>query len=219
MVLTSLIDHLRLRLLQPLPGPEVQLSLLRAQSLQDYKVRLKSNEEISRSTESKQSSVLILLYEKDGRVFIPLIQRPQYDGVHSGQVSLPGGKVEPEDVDVVATALREAYEEIGVKSEQVRVLGTLTPVYIPPSRFWVNVVLGYTQDMPQFIPDVREVTSVIEFPLHHLEDQYAVEERSIAIASAWSQKVSGYRYEDYFIWGATSMILTELRQMIRRDAI
>jgi 8-oxo-dGTP pyrophosphatase MutT (NUDIX family) len=215
MTLIPLVDRLRLRMLEPLPGPEVQLSLLTSQSAAQYKARLKSKEEIAQSTESKQSSVLILLYEKEGQLFVPLIQRPQYEGVHSGQVSLPGGKVEPHDEDVVATALREAYEEIGIASNQVKVLGLLTPVFIPPSRFWVHVVLGYMEEVPQFVPDAYEVASVIELPLHHLEDEAAVEERKLDMANAWSQKVSGYRYEEYFIWGATSMILTELRHLMK----
>jgi len=214
MSLGLLVDQLRARMLQPLPGQDIQLSLLSKENLLDHKAYLKSYEGASAS-ESKQSSVLILLYEKNGILYCPLIQRPEYEGVHGGQVSLPGGKVEPDDVDLVATALREAYEEIGIPSEHVNVLGMLTPVYIPPSRFWVNVVLAYTKVIPNFIPDAYEVAAVIEFPLTHLEEEHAIEERSIPVSSFLNRKVSGYKYEDYFIWGATSMILTELRSLLR----
>ncbi len=214
MTLSILVDQLRVRLLQPLPGKEIQLSLLSKDGLLDYKATVKSYEGLS-ALESRQSSVLILLYEKEGSIFCPLIKRQEYDGVHSGQISFPGGKVEEGDVDFVATALREAFEEIGIPSEQVTALGMLTPVYIPPSRFWVNVVLAYTNDVPDFIPDAYEVAAVIELPLNHLEDELAIEERSIPMTSSINRKVSGYRYEDYFIWGATSMILTELRSLLR----
>ena len=113
MNLTTLVDHLKERLESPLPGSRAQLGLYSAQGLKEYENHLKNFDPDTESN-TRQSSVLILLYEKEGQVFIPLIQRPEYEGVHSGQIALPGGKVEPSDPDILATALRETHEEIGI---------------------------------------------------------------------------------------------------------
>ncbi|MDB5255624.1 MAG: pyrophosphohydrolase [Chitinophagaceae bacterium] len=213
--LATLVSRIQERLKQPLPGYPAQLGLYSDQGLKDYEKHLQNFEQESDKNPTRQSSVLILLYEKDGQVLIPLIQRPEYEGVHSGQIALPGGKAEPEDQDVRATALRETREEIGVTAEQITVLGTLTSVYIPPSRFWVNVVLGYSESVPVFIPDQREVASVIEFPLDHLADPKHIEEREVIRAQQWKMNAPGYAYQGHFIWGATAMILTELRELLK----
>ncbi len=83
----------------------------------------------------KKSGVLLLFYQDQGVVYFPLIKRPQYPGVHGGQVGFPGGKMEPSDPDILFTALREAEEEIGIKASKVEVLGQLSDLYIPTSNF------------------------------------------------------------------------------------
>lgn len=214
MELLTLVDRVREKLKQPLPGYKVQLGLYSTQGLTDYENHLKNFEPPS-DQDTRQSSVLILLYEKNGQIFIPLIQRPEYEGVHSGQIALPGGKVEPTDRDVQATALRETFEEIGIGPEKIQILGQLTPVFIPPSRFWVNVILGYMDTIPKFIPDKREVASVLELPLEHLRLPEFIEEREVMRAQQWKIKAPGYVFQSHFIWGATSMILTELRELVK----
>ena len=78
---------------------------------------------------------------KAGLIHLPLMVRNSYPGVHSGQVSFPGGKLEPEDPDLEYTALRESEEEIGVDRRHVEVIGTLSRIYIPPSNFEVRPYL------------------------------------------------------------------------------
>ncbi len=214
MNLTHLVNHLIQRLTQPLPGQKAQLSLMSEKSLRDYDNRIKAYEQRIDPTTARQSSVLILLYEKEGQVCIPLIKRPEYEGVHSGQIAFPGGKAEPDDVDLAATALREAYEEVGIRREEVKVLGMLTPVFIPPSNFWVHAVLAYTTGVPDFVLDQREVAALIELPIHKLEDAELIEERTVVSSANWSMKATGYAYQQEFIWGATSMLLTELRALL-----
>jgi 8-oxo-dGTP pyrophosphatase MutT (NUDIX family) len=212
MQLNTLVEILKIRLTQPLPGRAAQLALISPQALLEYEKRFEQETAIKNA---RQSSVLILLYEKNGQLFIPLIKRPEYEGVHSGQIALPGGKVEPDDKDLQATALRETYEEIGIPSEKIQVLGMLTPVFIPPSRFWVNVVVGYCNESPAFIPDAREVETILELPIKHLQDANHIEERSVMTSNDWKMKATGYVFQNHFIWGATSMILTELRALLK----
>jgi 8-oxo-dGTP pyrophosphatase MutT (NUDIX family) len=215
MELITLIDHLRKKMQQPLPGYKVQLGLYSEQGLKEYENHLQKFDPASEQN-TRQSSVLILLYEKEGQIFFPLIQRPEYDGMHSGQIALPGGKVEPSDEDVQATALRETFEEIGIPTKGITVIGSLTPVFIPPSRFWVNVLIGYSTNLPAFVPDKREVDAIIEFPLEHLNHSEFIEEREVMRTPQWKMKAPGYVFQGHFIWGATSMILTELREMIKK---
>ena len=100
----------------------------------------------------KKSGVLLLFYPDDSTIYFPLIKRPQYPGAHSGQVALPGGKVEEGDPDVVFTALREAEEEIGIDAGKVEVIGSLSELYIPVSNYLVRPFVGYLSEAPIFIP-------------------------------------------------------------------
>ncbi|MBK8949907.1 MAG: CoA pyrophosphatase [Flavobacteriales bacterium] len=93
-------------------------------------------------TAPRESAVLALLYPAMGEPHLLLMRRPEYAGVHSGQVSFPGGRREPQDADLQATALREFHEEIGATPKDLRVLGALSQVYIPPSRSLVTPLRG-----------------------------------------------------------------------------
>lgn len=117
---------------------------------------------------ARKSAVLILLYFKKDEPYINLIQRPVYEGTHSGQIAFPGGKEEDTDSDMEFTALREANEEVGVIIEDVQVLGQLTEVYIPVSNFLVAPFVGIINYTPKFIPDAREVEEVLELKLADL---------------------------------------------------
>lgn len=215
MTLATLISHLHERFQHPLPGLEAQMHIYSEVGIQAYEKVVKRFDEENQSTPTRQSSVLILLYEKENVVYIPLIKRPEYDGVHSGQIGLPGGKSEPEDADDIVTALRETQEEIGIPPEQITILGKLTPVYIAPSRFWVNVVVGFLQGIPEFRPDPYEVASIIEFPLSHVNEPHIIEERKVIRMKEFTMHAPGYVYEEHFIWGATSMMLSELKILLQ----
>ena len=107
MEFSEFVFLLEKRLAQPLPGRQAQIkmsSLARIQELVN----------LSNSADAVQSSVLILLYPDDGKIWLVLMLRPQYQGVHSGQISLPGGKYEDSDDSLIFTALRETKEEIGI---------------------------------------------------------------------------------------------------------
>jgi 8-oxo-dGTP pyrophosphatase MutT (NUDIX family) len=119
---TTFIDKLKIRLQQPLPGQTAHNVMASESRL---KLKMPSPNERTR-----ESAVLILFYPTENQIFIPLILRPQYDGVHGGQMAFPGGRAEKEDESLIRTALREAQEEIGVRVSDVKVLGELTKLWV-----------------------------------------------------------------------------------------
>jgi hypothetical protein len=149
-----------------------------------------------------------MLYPYQGELFIPLILRPDYDGVHGGQVALPGGGRERFDRSLVQTALREAQEEIGIKASDVRVLGQLTQLYIPPSNFLVQPVVGYLPYRPDFFPDSREVADIIEISLSLLADQGIIGTKEMLVRNVLIQ-APYYGVNTHTVWGATAMIVSE----------
>src|SRR5262249_18472644 len=143
------------RLRQPLPG-QASHEPLRAYSSQG------ELPQFSHKLPPRPGSVLILLYpDEEGQPAFPLIKRPDYPGAHSGQVSLPGGKMEPRE-DHIATALREAWEEIGIDIHEPIVIGTLSEFFVIPSNFLVVPVIAYMHRRPQFVPHEREVSRILE---------------------------------------------------------
>ncbi|HBG86502.1 MAG TPA: coenzyme A pyrophosphatase [Marinilabiliaceae bacterium] len=156
-----------------------------------------------------QSSVLILLYPTREGIKIPFIQRPVYQGYHSGQISLPGGKNEDYDGNDWEAALRETREELGIDTEAVEYLGQLTRIYIDRSNYFVNPQVGYIAAMPAFKPDVKEVAEVIEVKLIDLAIQSKMTEQ-MQHPSGISVEVPYYDAGGKHIWGATAMIISEL---------
>ncbi|WP_299211415.1 CoA pyrophosphatase [uncultured Aquimarina sp.] len=159
----------------------------------------------------RNAAVLMLFYPKEHHTHLALILRPTYEGVHSGQVALPGGKVEEFDKSYESAALRETWEEIGVKSDSVDVLKQLTKVYIPPSNFWVHPFLGVTHKTPNFIRQEEEVAEVIEVPLEQLLDENRVISKKLSTSYAENIEVPSFELNGYVVWGATAMMLSELK--------
>ena len=143
------------------------------------------------------------------------MQRPDYNGVHSGQISFPGGKKEPEDEDVIKTALREAYEETGVDRDKVDVISTLTPLFIPVSNMIVTPVVGWINKKPAFNLKSEEVLFLIDADLKKLLDPSIVKLKPFEIRGE-RLEVKYFDYEGNTIWGATAMILHELLVILRR---
>lgn len=163
----------------------------------------------------KKSAILLLLYPKNNRVHLALIMRNSYNGVHSAQIGLPGGKYEEIDETLQQTALRETYEEIGISSNQVIVFKELTELYIPPSNFMVQPFVGYCLDEISFVANPDEVTQIIEIPLSEI----LIEERikNIEMATSYMKNVSvpSFKIENHIIWGATAMMLSELKDLFK----
>ena len=164
--------------------------------------------------DAKVAAVMILLYPKQDNIFLALIKRPDYSGVHSGQVSFPGGKSEDSDVDYQFTALRETEEEIGVKASLIQVIGQLSNVYIPPSNFFVFPFVGYLEHSPQFLPDANEVEYMIEFPVHTLLDPTIKSTVKINRPEA-TFEAPCYLINGHTVWGATAIILSEFEFLLK----
>lgn len=204
---SALIDELEERLKQPLPGA-VAHEPLRASPTGLIKPKFEHK------VPPKPGSVLILLYEEEGRLKFPLTKRQEYKGAHSGQISLPGGRAEL-DEDDIETALREAEEEIGISRKQVRVIGKLSQFFVIPSNFMVTPVIAYSERKPAFTPQVSEVLRILEGDVEQLLSDDAVQTKEIVAAKIYPMLAPHFEIEGEVVWGATAMMLNELRVVVR----
>ncbi|MFT5970270.1 MAG: 8-oxo-dGTP pyrophosphatase MutT (NUDIX family) [Flavobacteriales bacterium] len=168
--------------------------------------RSKPKKEWINAQNPRIASVMILLYPKDQQIHIAFTKRHDYQGVHGNQISLPGGKREDADTDLLATALRETREEIGVQPDKI--IGNLSEIYIPPSNFIVQPYVGYSLTQPQFIIEKHEVASLLEIPLLSFIDPINQQTVEINVRGR-EMSVPAYIWKDEIIWGATAMILAE----------
>jgi len=204
--LNSLIIDFQKQLSFPLPGRDAQLKMASA-------IRNKEAGFNYDTSSATKSSVLISLYPAEGNLYTVFILRQTYDGVHSGQVCFPGGRMEPDDNSLIHTALREAQEEVNINAGKVKVLGALSELFIPPSNFIVLPVIGFLNERPDLKPDISEVAEIIETDISFLFEDNQIKHKTI--------EINGYKIEaPYFdvkgkvIWGATAMILSELKEVI-----
>lgn len=163
----------------------------------------------------KLAAVNILLYLKNNEWYFPLIVRSENEhDRHSGQISLPGGKWEDDDLDFAHTAKRETSEEMGIDEHYVRIIREISPIYIPPSNFYVHSFVSYTKKNPEFFLQESEAVELIEFPitsLLSLPDQ----PKMMILASTRGVEVPVIDFNGYIIWGATSMILSEFSKLLK----
>lgn len=159
--------------------------------------------------DARQGGVLALFYPQGDRLYLPLILRPTYVGVHSGQVGFPGGGFDPLDTDLTATALREAYEEVGVHPSEVTILGHLTPLYVFASNYLVLPTVAWIDYRPDFRPDPYEVAQIIETPLLDLLDETNRRSEQWNLRGSISE-VPFFAVQGQTVWGATAMMLSEL---------
>ena len=192
---------LRQALQSPLPGLSQQLAMAPP-------YREVPSEEWVRQQNPRLAAVLVLLCAVDSVWQVVLTKRRAYAGVHSAQVSFPGGKLEEQDADLLAAALRETEEEIGVPASLVDVIGQMTPLYIPPSNFLVHPYVGILSERVAWQLDETEVDVLLEIPLSHLLSADARVVRCIQVGTT-EREVPGFLWQEHFIWGATAMMLEE----------
>ena len=163
------------------------------------------------------AAVLILLYPIENNTHFALIQRPDYDGSHSGQISFPGGKWEKEDDTIIQTALREAWEETNIEANNLKVIGELSQIFIPPSNFEVTPVLAVSNYRPSFKADNREVEEILEINLSELLHPENLLEKEISLGKGKSLTTPYFNLQARTVWGATAMILNELKHYLIQE--
>lgn len=166
----------------------------------------------------REAAVMALFYpDPSGLVRLLLIKRPSYPGVHSDQVAFPGGKREPGDTDLLATALRETQEEVGVTPDAVLHLRPLSPLYIPPSNFTMSPFVGMAHEPPEFRLQASEVADIIEVPLAEVLDEASLGIRKLTTSYATQIEVPVFLFGGQVVWGATAMVLNELKTLLRQS--
>jgi len=169
-----------------------------------------------------QASVLIALYPDHNTLFFPLIERTADRSIHSGQISLPGGKMNP-DENEIECALRETHEELGIDCTGLEILGRLSLTPITPSQFMVVPVVGYLDNKPNFNPCPQEVKNFFNVSLEELTDPKNIKTLNHIPYQGAVYDIPHFDFQGKVVWGATAMILYELliiikNQLIRLDA-
>lgn len=177
-------------------------------------MRMKEMKWLAENRKTKDSGVLILLYPHNHSIYSVLIQRPRYKGTHGGQMALPGGKKEEEDSDIIQTALREAEEEIGVNRNDIKIMGSLSRLYIPPSNFVIYPSVGCIAKRPVFIPSPEEVDEIVEYDIMRLLDPDVKKITRIKIMKVFSFNAPYFDIHKKIVWGATAMVLSEFREIL-----
>jgi 8-oxo-dGTP pyrophosphatase MutT (NUDIX family) len=194
-----------------LPGESVQFKMAPMERLEELK-------RVAREKDTaKRAGVLSLFYpSEDFETRLILILRKTYKGVHSAQVGFPGGKFETEDKSIQDTALRETEEEVGVSRETISVLKKLTEIYIPPSNFFVQPFLGITTELPKFVAQQNEVEALIEVTLRDFMDDVNISTQRLTTSYATSIDVPAFNLNGHIVWGATAMMLNEVRELLKK---
>jgi 8-oxo-dGTP pyrophosphatase MutT (NUDIX family) len=200
-------NKLKERLTQPLPGQNAQVRMASQIRLKEFKFEYDTRTAFP-------GGVLVLLYPHENSIRTVFILRQTYDGVHSGQVSFPGGRREGSDRSIIDTALRESFEEVNINPSKVEIIGKLSEMYIPPSNFLVTPVVGYTISRPDFKPDPTEVAEIIEAEIDFLFDDDLRKEKILNVRGT-EIYAPCFELNGYTIWGATAMILSEFKEAIQ----
>ena len=159
----------------------------------------------------RPAGVLILLIQRGEALNVVLTQRTAHLHDHAGQISFPGGRYEPEDTDIVATALRESFEEIGTESQQIHVIGSL-PNYVTVTAYEITPVVA-TSPPQTFTCDPFEVADAFEVPLLHLLDD-ANWRRDSFLREGQRREYWAVPYKERYIWGATAGMLRTFREVL-----
>ncbi len=200
------IIHLRRCFEQPLPASNAHDKLMPITG------KTKSN----KHKNVKRSGVMVLFYPRKKTINLIFIKRPVYDGVHSNQISFPGGKTEPQDKSLTDTALRETNEELGIEKKDIIVIDSLSDIFVYPSNNLVTPFLGVHKKQPLFKPDKREVKKLIEVPLSEILKEDNLSKAVVKAGDGFMYKVPCFIFDNNIIWGATAMILNEVIHLLNR---
>lgn len=168
------------------------------------------------SKKPNKAGVLAVFYPNGkGDTYLVLILRKTYNGVHSNQVGFPGGRVEVYDKNLKHTALRETEEEVGIPKKEVEIIKKLTKLYIPPSNFWVHPYVGILSKTPKLVAQETEVEKILEIDVEHFLDEKNLIMKNLSTSYAQNIDVPAFQLGGYTVWGATAMMLSELKEMLK----
>lgn len=191
----------------PLGGIESQLRL--APKLREDSIKSKNYKD------PKLAAVLALFFpDEHNETHFLLTLRAAYNGTHGAQISFPGGKYDSNDGSLNSTALRETEEEVGINTSDITLFKEMTNVYIPPSNFLVTPFLGNINYTPRFKVN-HEVQEIINVPLKNLLDEAFLTTKKITTSYAKNIDVPCFKLNDHIVWGATAMMLAEIRDLFR----
>ena len=163
---------------------------------------------------ARRAGVLIVLYAKKGLPYILLTKRSQLVANHRGEISLPGGSADGGDESSMETALRETWEEVGIRVQGTQVLGGLDEIYTAKSNYLISPYVAYVESLDQIRPSEQEIVGVLEVPLGVLLDPANRREALREIDGA-PRRIQFYAYDDQEIWGATARILDQFLEAVR----
>ncbi len=167
-------------------------------------------------SDARLAAALVLLYPHGTSAAVPLTVRASGLARHAGQISLPGGAMDPGET-LVQTALREAAEEIGVDPARVRVLGELTPIHVPVSAFTLHPVVGITDARPDFRAAPHEVQEILEVSLEDLRDASRIRQGSV-VREGIAIEYPYFNLLGHQVWGVTAMVLGEFICLLTEDS-
>ena len=194
----------------PLPGEDAHFKME-----PEVRRQLREEGDITRE-KAKRAAVMALFYPKREETHLLLMLRKEYEGVHSKQIGFPGGKVEDSDVDLLDTAKRETFEEVGIPPTAIEMVKPLSEVYIPPSNFLVQPYLGLYPEVEPFRIDPVEVEALVEVKLVHFLDDKNLMQQRLTTSYAHDILVPAFKLNGYTVWGATAMMLSEIKDLLRR---
>ena len=197
---------------QPLPGKAAH------ELLKPY-LKINKHLDAPQLLKPKVGAVMSLIYPVKNIPHILFIERPEYDGVHSGQIAFPGGTIEKTDASYLDAALRETYEEIGVESRQIKVIGALSEIYVLASNFMVYPFVGLLNDIPDLVLEKKEVANTLEVPLYRFFEPEIIKEKPIKNALGFTLMAPYYDLDGKVLWGATAMMVSELCAVIKNQNI
>ena len=178
-------------------------------------LRLRYNKKKIKALNPKIAAVLALFFpDNENNINLLLTKRASYKGIHSAQVSFPGGKFETFDNSLKDTALRETFEEVGVESNSIEVLRELTDVYIPPSNFLATPFIGFSNSQLDFNFN-HEVENLLFISIDQLLDDNNISEVKMTTSYMENMNVPCFKINETIIWGATAMMLSEIKELLK----
>ncbi|MBT2161702.1 NUDIX hydrolase [Zobellia laminariae] len=196
----------------PLPGEASHLKMapqFRLEELQDARKKPQI---------TKKAAVMALFYPDEANLtrLLLILRKSHPKDVHSNQIGFPGGQVEAEDINMMATALRETHEEVGVEPNSVKIIKSLTEIYIPPSNFDVHPFMGLYNGAEPFLLQETEVEELVEVPLMDFMDDANIFTEEMTTSYASNVPVPAFKLNGYTVWGATGMMLSEIKALLQQ---